>query len=132
MLKINANGSALIPNQEITMELLKPNVNDYPGKHIKINTGNLSLDFAEAKDIAKQKAKETCTDPVLDFAEANGTCEDPMLLSWYQGKTGESYPNMECGPGDKPAWIVFAESRGGDLTIDVNEGQYVFIFLSLE
>jgi hypothetical protein len=98
------------------MELLKPNVNDYPGKHIKINTGNLSLDFAEAKDIAKQKAKETCT--------------DPMLLSWYQGKTGESYPNMECGPGDKPAWIVFAESRGGDLTIDVNEGQYVFIFLS--
>ena len=99
------------------MELLKPKVTDFPGKHLKINTGNPSLDFAEAKDLAKQKAKETC--------------EDPMLLSWYQGKTGESYPNMECGPGDKPAWIVFAESRGGDLTIDVNEGQYIFIFLSL-
>jgi len=40
-----------------------------------------------------------------------------LLLSWYQGKTGESYPNLECGPGDKPAWITYAESRGGDLTI---------------
>jgi hypothetical protein len=54
-----------------------------------------------------------------------------MLLSWYNGKTNESYPNLECGPGDKPAWIIYAESRGGDLTIDINEGQYVFIYLSL-
>ena len=54
-----------------------------------------------------------------------------MLLSWYQGKTGESYPNLECGPVDKPAWIIFAESRGGDLTIDINGGQYVFIYLSI-
>ena len=115
------------------MELLKPKVTDFPGKHLKINTGNPNLYFAEAKDLAKQKAKETCEDPVLDFAEAQDKPkqEDPMLLSWYQGKTGESYPNLECGPGDKPAWIVFAESRGGDLTIDVNEGQYIFIFLSL-
>jgi hypothetical protein len=145
MLKINANGSELIPNQEITMELLKPKVTDYPGQHIKLKIDNPKLDFVEAKDLAKQKAKETSTDPALgfaeanetvadpalDFAEANETVADPMLLSWYQGKTGESYPNMECGPGDKPAWIVFAESRGGDLTIDINDGQYIFIFLSL-
>ena len=71
---------------------------------ISIPLGGLhavDLDFAEAKDFAKQKAKEICA--------------DPMLLSWYQGKTGESYPNLECGPDDKPAWIVYAESRGGDL-----------------
>ena len=37
--------------------------------------------------------------------------------------------NLECGPGDKPAWVIYAESRGGDLTIDINEGQFVFIFL---
>ena len=97
------------------MELLKPKINDYPGKHIEFKIDNPNLDFAEAKNLAKQKAKETCA--------------DPMLLSWYQGKTGESYPNLECGPGDKPAWIVYAESRGGDLTIDINEGQYVFIYL---
>lgn len=101
-----------------TMELLKPNIKDYPGKHIEVKIDNPNLNFAEAKDIAKQKAKEICA--------------DPMLLSWYQGKTGESYPNLECGPGDKPAWIVYAESRGGDLTIDINEGQYVFIYLSFQ
>ncbi len=100
------------------MKLLKPKIKDYPGKHIELKIDNPSLDFAEAKDISKQKAKEICA--------------DPMLLSWYQGKTGESYPNLDCGPGDKPAWIVYAESRGGDLTIDINEGQYVFIYLSFQ
>jgi len=116
------------------MELLKPKVKDFPGQHIKLKIDNPKLDFVEAKDLAKQKAKETCADPVLDFAEARDKTNqaEPMLLSWYQGKTGESYPNMECGPGDKPAWIVFAESRGGDLTVDINAGQYVFIFLSLD
>ncbi len=99
------------------MELLKPKIKDYPGKHIGVKSDDPDLDFAEAKDLAKQKAKETCA--------------DPMLLAFYQGKTGESYPNLECGPGDKPAWIVYAESRGGDLTIDINEGQYVFIYLSI-
>ena len=99
------------------MELIRPNIKDYPGRHIKIKIASQDLDFAEAKDLAKQKAKEMCA--------------DPMLLSWYQGKTGESYPNLECGPGDKPAWIVYAESRGGGLTIDINEGQYVFIYLSI-
>jgi hypothetical protein len=99
------------------MELLKPKIKDYPGKHIELKIDNPGLDFTAAKDIAKQKANEIC--------------DDSMLLSWFQGKTGESYPNLECGPGDKPAWIVFAESRGGDLTIDINEGQYVFIYLSI-
>ena len=98
------------------MEIIKPRAQDYPGEHIVLKSDKADLDFEEAGDLAKQRAKDSG--------------EDPMLLSWYQGKTGESYPNMECGPGDKPAWIVFAESRGGDLTIDINEGQYVFIYLS--
>ena len=89
----------------------------YPGEHVQISADDHELDFRSASELAKQKARELCG--------------DPMLLSWYQGKTGESYPNMECGPGDKPAWIVFAESRGGDLTIDINNGQYVFIYLAL-
>ena len=97
------------------MKLLKPKIKDYPGQHIKLKIANADLDFEEAKELSKQRAKETGT--------------DPMLLSWYQGKTGDSYPNLECGPGDKPAWITYAESRGGDLTIDINEGQYVFIYL---
>ena len=99
------------------MELLKPKIEDYPGQHINVAVDNPALDFEAAKDIAKQRAKEIC--------------DDPMLLSWYQGQTGESYPNLECGPGDKPARIVYAESRGGDITIDINQGLYVFIYLSV-
>jgi Domain of unknown function (DUF5619) len=111
------NEVQLLKGKFRTMELLKPKIEDYPGQHIKLKIDNSDLDFAEAKDFATQKAEETGA--------------DPMLLSWYQGKTRESYPNLECGPGDKPAWIVYAESRGGDLTIDINEGQYVFIYLSI-
>ena len=99
------------------MQLIKPDIKDYPGDHITVKTDNPNLEFSAAKDIAKHRAKECCA--------------DPMLLSWYRGKTGESYPNMECGPGDKPAWITYAESRGGDLVIDINRGQYIFIYLAL-
>ena len=100
-----------------TMDLINPDIKDYPGNHINIETDSSDLEFTTAKDIAKQRAKAVCT--------------DHMLLSWFQGKTGESYPNMECGPGDKPAWITYAESRGGDLVIDINQGQYIFIYLSI-
>lgn len=75
-----------------------------------------SLDFKTAKQIATQKAKRLCS--------------DPMLLAWYDGKTGDYVPKTECGVGDRPAWIVYAESRGGDITIDINDEEYVFIYKS--
>lgn len=100
------------------MTLIRSKINGYPGKHIDLVIDDPDLDFSTAKNIAKQKALEMGGD-------------DPMMLSWHNGKTGESYPNLECGPGDKPAWITYAESRGGDLTIDINDGQYVFIYFSI-
>ncbi len=87
----------------------------YLGDVIPLHIDQPDLTFEAAKDAAKQKAKEHC--------------KDPMLLSWKDGRTGRSYPDFECGAGRKPAWIVFAESRGGDLTIDVNDGEFVFIYL---
>jgi len=86
------------------------------GQQIKIQT-DTSLDFADAKDIAKQKMK--------DFSK------DSMLLSWCNGETGEHHPTIKCGSSDKPAWIIWAESRGGDYTIDINDGEWLFVFLSL-
>jgi hypothetical protein len=97
------------------MTTKKPVGPDYPGNHIKIRIDDKNLDFVKAKVIAKQKAKELCP--------------DPMMLSWYQGSTGESYPNLECGRGDMPAWILYAASRGANMTIDINDGQYIFIYL---
>ncbi len=87
------------------------------GQHIKITIDNDRLDLAIAEDVAKKKIKELSP--------------DSMLLSWYIGKTGEHYPTLKCGNSDKPAWILYAEARGGDITIDINDGEYIFIFLSL-
>jgi len=85
--------------------------------HIKLIIDDNDLDFKSAKDLAKQKAKELT--------------DDPMLLSWYCGKTGEYYPKTECGKTDKPAWIVFAESRGADIATNINDGGYIFLYLSI-
>lgn len=98
------------------MKNLKPNIPYFTGNRIEVHTSG-SVEFSDAKDIAKEKAKELSS--------------DPMLLSWYNGKTGEGYPDHECGSVDKPAWFVFAEARGGDILVDISDGEYIFIFLGL-
>jgi len=75
------------------------------------------LDFLQAKQMAKDKAFEKC--------------DNPMILSWKNRLTGESYPNYECGVTDKPFWIRYAKGRGANLTIDFNEGEYVFMILKM-
>ena len=99
----------------MTQQNLKPH--EYLGDHVRLQIDDPELNLEKAKDLAKQKARELCS--------------DPMLLSWHNGKTGEFYPNVECGPGHKPPWIVYAEARGGNLTIDVNDGAYLFFYLKL-
>ncbi len=96
---------------------IKSTSDEYPVKYSKIQIDDPHLDFIKAKNLAKEKAKESC--------------KDPMLLSWCNGKTNEFYPRFECGKTDKPPWIVFAEARGENLTIDINDGDYIFIYLRL-
>ena len=55
----------------------------FKGNHIKLSVDDDDLGIASATDIAKKKAKQLS--------------DDPMLLSWYCGKTGEYYPKTECG-----------------------------------
>lgn len=87
------------------------------GNHIQITVEQENLDFLKAKDIAKAKTKELAP--------------DPMLLSWYNGKTGDYYPKYECSTWEKPVWIIFAESKGADIAININDGDYIFLYLSL-
>lgn len=89
---------------------------EYLGDVVALRIEDPELNLQNAKDAAKEKAREIC--------------KDPMLLSWKNGRTGRYYPDFECGGGgEKPAWLVFAEARGGDLTINVNDGEFVFIYL---
>ncbi len=97
----------------MTPEALK----NFWGNHLKIAVEQEDLDFLKAKELAKARAKELAP--------------DPMLLSWYNGKTGEYYPRLECGSWDKPVWIIFAESRGADIAVNINDGEYIFLYLSL-
>ena len=73
------------------------------------------LDMAEAREIADRKAREWT--------------ENPMLLAWYEAKSGKFSPSVECCSEIKPGWVVYAESRGGNITIDINDEEYVFIYL---
>jgi hypothetical protein len=88
-----------------------------PREVVSLRVPEEGLDFEKAKELAKRKAREI-------RAEA-------MLLSWNNAKTGQYYPTIECGRSGRPAWVVYAEARGADLTIDINDGQYTFMFLKL-
>jgi hypothetical protein len=96
------------------MEICKFAISPYLTHPIQIHIKDESLDFYDIKEIAKEKAKEFCS--------------APMLLAWYNAKTGEYVPKAECGRTDKPGWITYAESRGGTITISFNNEKYVFIF----
>ena len=82
---------------------------------IRIQVDDEALDFARAKQLADEEAKKVTA--------------DPMLLAWYNAKTGDFSPQVTCCGEDKPTWLIYAESRGGDLIIDLNREAYVFVYL---
>lgn len=83
---------------------------------LKIKTDLPDLDFLAAQSMADKKAKSLCP--------------DPRLVSWYNATTGESHPEAKCGNTGKPGWLGYAESRNCDMTVDINDEQYVFIYLT--
>jgi hypothetical protein len=73
------------------------------------------LDFDRARRIATDQAK--------------AYYGDAMLLSWYDGRHGRYSPHeVECCKEGVPSWVSYAKSRGGNLTIEINDEQYVFVF----
>jgi hypothetical protein len=74
------------------------------------------LDFMKAQNIAKDQAKAYYS--------------EPMLLSWFDKKNGRYSPHeAECCVEGKPSWVEYARSRGGNLTIDINDDDFVFVFM---
>ena len=91
---------------------------EYLGEHVKMELDEPDLNYETAHYAAKLKAK--------------GICWDPMLLAWFSGRTGDFYPKTDCGSSDKPPYIIYARARGADLTIDINDVEYVFYYLMFE
>ena len=82
---------------------------------LKIDDGK--LDFRSAKHLSDDKANEYM--------------KHPMLMGWYNRNSGHFSPNVTCCSEDKPGWVVYAESRGGNLSVTVNDEQYVFIYADM-
>jgi hypothetical protein len=72
------------------------------------------LDWQRARDLAQLKA-----------GEAGGA---PMLLAWFDRARARFSPNITCCREDKPSWLTYAESRGGDIVIIINDLDYIFVF----
>ena len=52
----------------------------------------------------------------------------PKLVSWFDRKGQDYSARDEDCRENKPSWVAQAETEGGDLTIDINNEDYVFIF----
>jgi hypothetical protein len=61
--------------------------------------------------------------------EARARDADPMLISWYEAASGRHSPRVECCRDDRPGWLAYAQSRGADLVININDLSYVFVYL---
>ncbi len=81
---------------------------------ICVNERGADLDLRAAKAMAEKIAKTKVP--------------DPMLLAWYERKTGRFSPPVECCGEEKPSWLIYAESRGGDIIVNINDLEYVFVF----
>jgi hypothetical protein len=85
---------------------------------ITVDTETKDMDLMTAKSIADEKIR--------------GFTSDPFLLAWFDRKAGKYSPDVECCDYGKPAWLVYAESRGGGMSVDINDQEYVFVYAAGE
>ena len=97
------------------MAELQATSTEYTLETVALQVEDPNLDLTTASQLAKTKARD------LD--------SNAMMLSYHSGKTGEFWPAYDCGGNGRPPWIVFAESRGYNLKIDINDGDFEFFYL---
>ncbi len=84
---------------------------------IEVRIGD-RLDFSTAKFIADRRAREQAA--------------EPMLLAWFDKRSGKFAPAQMCCDRDKPSWLVYAETRGAQIAVDINNEDYVFLYRGVE
>jgi hypothetical protein len=83
--------------------------------------GAIALNFKEELDF--ERAKKAA------LGMAKTYYSDPLLVGWFDRKNGVHDPqDVNCEEDGTPAWLNDAKSHGGNLTIDINHEEYVFIF----
>ncbi len=88
---------------------------DQLGTTIKVENNEGDLNITAARIIAD--------------TEAARLSPDPMLLAWYEAQSGKFSPRVDCCCAKKkPGWLIYAESRGGEIQIVKHDLEYVFIY----
>lgn len=91
-----------------------PSSDTFPGV-VRLEMDPEGLTFESARRAATDRARTYCS--------------DPMLVSWFDRKSGSYSPGgLECCKEGKPSWVAYAEGRGAHLTIDINHEDYIFMF----
>jgi len=111
-------GSDLYPNRKERRENMEKEYGHFklPGETF-VNLERKDVDFEIAKNAAVERVRKYDS--------------DPMLLAWYDEKSGRMSPRESCEEeGGQPGWINYAKKHGGNLTVNVNQGEYIFIFKS--
>ena len=83
-------------------------------KEIDVSVQGAALDYAAAHALAEVLTKKVA--------------RDAMLVAWFDGKNDVGYPVVQECTGDKPGWLAYAESHGGNLGVNINGGEFVFVF----
>lgn len=92
-------------------------------KLVTLETPSDVTGFEESKKLADQKAHEELG--------------DSMCLSWFNKDTGVESPHQEqesmpSVDPDLPYFKQYAETRGAELEVAVDDGRYVFTYISNE
>lgn len=89
---------------------------DLPGETL-LKLDDSDADFERAEAAAYEQARKYDS--------------EPLLLAWHDKLTGRQSPNMSCDEeGGDPGWVNYAVGHGGNLTVSVNNRDYVFVFKS--
>lgn len=85
--------------------------------------------FKNVVDISVPQGLDLKRAKAIADARAHEIAPDPMLLAWYDRRAGKFSPHVDfCEFDNRPVWLVFAESRGGNITIDINNEEFIFIY----
>jgi len=91
---------------------------DMLSRPIDVRTEGVNLDFYRARALAEEQVRKLTI--------------DPMLLAWFDKKEARFSPDVTCCGTEKPTWLVYAESRGGDISVDINDEEYVFVYRGMD
>lgn len=83
-------------------------------KEIVVSIQGVALDYAAAHIFASALAEKAAG--------------EAMLVAWLDGNNKVGYPEVQECTGDKPGWLAYAESHGGNLEVNVNGGEFIFVF----